>query len=240
MNSAVCKTAIVTGTLRRIGAAVAQRLASDGFRVVVNYTAGADDAETRVAAILEAGGSAVAIHADVSDAAAMREVFDRAEVEFGGVDVLVNSAGIMQLSTIARCEDGYLHRHVAINLKGVFNSMHEASTRLRNAGRIVTCSSRVVGLSEPNYNAYAATKAGVDAMTHMLADAFRGRNITVNLIAPGPAATDVFASGRPQQLANRVSKLEPRGRLGPHADIVGVVAFLAGPDGAWVNAQVLR
>lgn len=239
MNSAVCKTAIVTGTSRRIGAAVAQRLASEGFRVVVNYTVDADDAESRFTAILQAGGNAIAIHVDVDDAAAMRDVFDRTEVEFGGVDVLVNCAGIMRLSTITRCEDMFLHRHIAIDLKGVFNGMRKASPRLRNAGRIVGCSWRGVALYQPDYGVYGATKAGVEAMTQALADSLRGRNITVNVIAPGPTATDLFVKGRPQQVADRVSKLEPLGRFGQPASIVGVVAYLAGPDGSWVNAQVL-
>jgi 3-oxoacyl-[acyl-carrier protein] reductase len=211
MNAALCKTAIITGASRVIGATVAQRLASDGFRVVMNYTGDDDQAEARIAGILKAGGSAIAIPADVSETTATRQKFDRAVAEFGGVDVLVNNAGIMQLSTIAQCGDTFFHRHIAINLKGVFNGMREASKRLRWGGRVISFSSSVVGLYQPTYGIYAATQAGVEAMTHVLADELRGRNITVNLIAPGQPT-----------------------------DIAGVVAFLAGPDGAWVNAQVLR
>jgi 3-oxoacyl-[acyl-carrier protein] reductase len=234
------RTAIVTGASRGIGAAIANRLAADGFAVVVNFAGKADEAEAQVARIRDAGGTATAIQADVSNAEAMRRLFDRAESELGAVDVLVNNAGIMQLATIADSDDAFFDRHVAINLKGVFNGMREAARRLRSGGRIISCSSSVVGLYQPTYGVYAATKGGVEAMTHVLANEMRGRNITVNVVAPGPTATALFLDGKPDDLVARISKLAPLERLGQPEDIAGVVAFLAGPDGAWVNGQVLR
>jgi 3-oxoacyl-[acyl-carrier protein] reductase len=234
------RTAIVTGSSRGIGAAIAERLAQDGFNVVVNYAGNAADAETLVAKIKGSGGNALAVQADVSDPAAMRALFDRAESGFGGVDVLVNNAGIMQLATIAEYTDALFDRHIAVNLKGVFNGMREAARRLRAGGRIVSFSSSVVGLYQPTYGVYAATKGGVEAMTHVLANEMRGRNITVNVVAPGPTATDLFLNGKPKEAVDRISKLAPLERLGQPGDIASVVAFLAGPDGAWINGQVLR
>jgi 3-oxoacyl-[acyl-carrier protein] reductase len=234
------KTAIVTGASRGIGAAIALRLARDGFNVIVNYVGSAAEAQSLVANIAQSGGEAIAVQADVSDSAAMRALFDRSEATFGGVDVLVNNAGIMQIASIAEADDASFDRHVAVNLKGVFNGMREAARRIRGGGRIISLSSSVVGLYQPTYGMYAATKAAVEALTHVLANELRGKNITVNAVAPGPTATDMFLERRPPKVVDRLSKLAPLERLGQPADIASVVAFLAGPDGGWVNAQVLR
>lgn len=234
------RTAIVTGASRGIGAAIARRLAIDGFNVVVNYAGATVEADALVAAIREAGGTAVAIRADVSDVAAMRALFDAAQERFRGVDVLVNNAGVMQLAPIAQSADDFFDRHIAINLRGVFNGMREAAVRLRHGGRIISFSSSVVGLYQPGYGVYAATKAGVEAMTHVLAGEMRGRSITVNAVAPGPTATALFLNGKSPELIERLSKLAPLERLGQPEDIAATVSFLAGPDGAWINGQVLR
>jgi len=234
------RTAIVTGASRGIGAAVAQRLAADGLAVVINYAGKPDEAESTVEAIRARGGIAHAVRADVSDPAAVRAMFDDAAKVYGGVDVLVNNAGIMQLAPIAEADDAFFDRHVAINLKGVFNGMREAARRLRTGGRIISFSSSVVGLYQPTYGVYAATKGGVEAMTHVLANEMRGRGITVNVVAPGPTGTDLFLNGKSPELIERLSKLAPLERLGQPADIAGVVSFLAGPDGAWINGQVIR
>jgi len=234
------RTAIVTGSSRGIGAAVARRLAKDGFSVVVNYIGNAADAESVVGDIKQGGGNALSIQADVSDPAAMRRMFDQAAAASGGVDVLVNNAGIMQLAKISDADDGFFDRHIAINRKGVFNGMREAAKRLRSGGRIISFSSSVVGLYQPTYGVYAATKGGVEAMTHVLANELRGRNITVNAVAPGPTATDLFLKGKPKEVIDHLAKLAPLERLGEPRDIAAVVAFLASPDGAWINGQVLR
>ena len=186
------RVAIVTGSSRGIGAAVAERLAGDRFAVVINYAGSAGPAEALAAGIEKAGGRAITAQADVSDPAAVARMFDSAEAALGGVDVLVNNAGIMQLSPIADTTDQLFDRQIAINLKGVFNGLREAAKRLRSGGRIISFSSSVVGLYQPTYAVYAATKAAVEAMTHVLSKELRGRNITVNAIAPGPTATDLF------------------------------------------------
>src|SRR6202041_394430 len=160
------------------------------------------------------GGNALSIQADVSDPAAMRRMFDQAAAVSGGLDVLVNNAGIMQLAKISDADDGFFDRHIAINLKGVFNGLREAAKRLRTGGRIISFSSSVVGLYQPTYALYAATKAGVEAMTHILAKELRGRDITVNAIAPGPTATDLSLKGKPQSAIDQLKKLAPLERLG--------------------------
>jgi len=234
------KIALVTGSSRGIGAAIAERLASDGFTVVVNFAGSTQAAETLVGKIEAAGGHAITAQADISDAAAVARMFDNVEAAFGGVDVLVNNAGIMKLATLAESDDALFDSMVAINLKGTFNTLREAARRLRDGGRIINLSSSVVGLYQPTYAAYAATKAGVEAMTHVLTKELRGRNITVNAIAPGPTATELFLNGKPQEVIDRLTKLAPLERLGQPEDIASTVSLLAGPDGAWINGQVLR
>ena len=232
--------AIITGASRGIGAAVAERLAEDGFVVVINYAGDPVPARALVDKIEGRGGHALAAKADVSDAPAVRGMFDMVEATFGGVDVLVNNAGVMTLSNIAETDDATFDRHVRVNLKGSFNTMREAAKRLREGGRIINLSSSVVGLLMPTYGVYAATKAGVEAMTSILAKELRGRNVTVNAIAPGPTATKLFLDGKPQAVIDHLTKLSPLERLGRPDDVAGVVSFLAGPDGAWINGQTLR
>ncbi|MBO9513905.1 MAG: SDR family oxidoreductase [Variovorax sp.] len=234
------KVAIVTGASRGIGAAIARRLARDGMRVLINFAGRARDAEALVREIEKAGGLAITAQADVSDPAAVVRMFDAADAAYGGVDVLVNNAGVMKLATLAETDDQLFDSQIAINLKGTFNTLREAARRLRDGGRIINLSSSVVGLYQPTYAAYAATKAGVEAMTHVLAKELRGRSITVNAVAPGPTATRLFLDGKPQELIDRLAKLAPLERLGEPEDIAAAVSFLAGPDGAWINGQTLR
>ena len=234
------KVAIVTGASRGIGSAVAERLGRDGFAVIVNYSGSAEAADALVRKITEGGGRALAVKADVSDPGAVREMFETTVAKFGGVDVLVNNAGIMTLSNLTDTDDASFDRQIAINLKGTFNTLREGARRLRSGGRIINLSSSVVVLLQPTYGIYAATKAGVEAMTSVLTKELRGRNITVNAIAPGPVATDLFLKGKPQGVIDHLAKLAPLERLGEPDDIARAVSFLAGPDGAWINGQVLR
>ena len=240
MTNESSKVAIVTGASRGIGAAVAERLARDGFTVVVNYSGNDAAAEALVRKIEAAGGRALSAKADVGDPQAVRGLFDAAEAAFGGIDVLVNNAGIMKLATLADSDDALFDSQVAVNLKGTFNALREASRRLRNGGRIVNFSTSVVGLRLETYGVYVATKAAVEAMTPVLAKELRGRSITVNAIAPGPAATGLFLNGKSPELIDRMSKMNPLERLGTPEDIAAAVAFLVGPDGSWINGQVLR
>jgi 3-oxoacyl-[acyl-carrier protein] reductase len=240
MTNESSKVAIVTGASRGIGAAVAERLARDGFTVVVNYSGNDAAAEALVRKIEAAGGRALSAKADVGDPQAVRNLFDAAEAAFGGIDVLVNNAGIMKLATLADSDDALFDSQVAVNLKGTFNGLREASRRLRNGGRIVNFSTSVVGLRLETYGVYVATKAAVEAMTPVLAKELRGRSITVNAIAPGPTATELFLNGKSPELIDRMSKMNPLERLGTPEDIAAAVAFLVGPDGSWINGQVLR
>lgn len=237
---AASTVAIVTGASRGIGAAISRRLARDGMDVVVNFSGSKAAAESLAEEIAGAGGRAMAVQGDVSDPLAMARLFDVAEETFGKVGVLVNNAGIMTLAKIQDCPDDMFDSIVAVNLKGTFNGLREAARRLRDGGRIVNLSSTVIGLRLETYAVYAATKAAVEAMTGILAKELRGRAITVNAVAPGPTATDLFTQGKPPELIERMARMAPLERLGTPEDIASVVSFLAGPDGGWVNGQVLR
>ena len=245
MNANITTTkqvAIVTGASRGIGAAIALRLARDGYAVVVNYAGGEAEAHGVAAAIEAQGGTALALRADVADPAAVRAMFDAAIARFGRVDVLVNNAGIMppSLPTLAETDDQTFDRLFAVNVKGTFNTLREAATRLQQGGRIVNFSTSVIGLGLPGYAVYGATKAAVEVMSNIMAKELRGRSISVNAIAPGPTATDLFLNGKSEETVQRMAKMAPLERLGTPQDIAAAVAFLAGPDGGWINGQTLR
>ncbi|WP_296947792.1 SDR family oxidoreductase [uncultured Massilia sp.] len=239
-HTASPRIALVTGASRGIGAAIARRLAADGFAVAVNYASKQSEADAVVAAIEQAGGRALAVQADVADSAAVKRMFDTIEGTLGRVDVLVNNAGVLPYVTIAETSDDTFERTFAINVQGTFNTMREAATRLNAGGRIVNFSTSVLGLSLPTYGVYVGTKAAVEAMTRVFAKELRGRAITCNAVAPGPVATELFFNGKTDAQIEHLAKMPPLERLGQPDDIAGVVAFLAGPDGAWVNGQVLR
>ncbi|WP_346910128.1 SDR family oxidoreductase [uncultured Roseibium sp.] len=234
------KVAIVTGASRGIGAAIAERLASDGFAVVINYAGNAKAAADLAGKIENAGGTAVTAQADVSNPEEVARLFDSAETAFGGVDVIVNNAGIMKLAPIAGSDDALFDSTVAINLKGSFNVMREAARRVRSGGRIINMSTTVIAVSLPTYGVYGATKAGVEAMTRILAKEMRGRDVCVNAVAPGPTGTDLFLNGKTDEQVAALSKMNPLERLGAPDDIANAVSFLAGPEGGWINGQILR
>ena len=236
------QVAIVTGASRGIGAAVARRLASDGFAVVVNYVGREDEAREVVRSIAECGGRAVAVRADVADPGAVSALFDETERTFGRVDVLINNAGIMPptLPPLAETDDATFDRLFAVNVKGTFNTLREAAHRLRTGGRIVNFSSSVIGTAFPGYAVYGATKAAVETFTNIMAKELRGRRITVNASAPGPTATSLFLDGKTPETIERLSKAPPLERLGTPEDIAAAVSFLVSDDGAWINGQTLR
>jgi 3-oxoacyl-[acyl-carrier protein] reductase len=236
----MAKTAVVTGASGGIGQAVAERLARDGFAVVLNYAGNADKANQAVTKIKSEGGSAIAVRADVSKPEEVARLFEETAAAFGGVDVVVNSAGIMPLAPIQQGDIEGFDKVIAINLRGTFLVMSEAAKHLSDGGRIIAFSSSVLAKSFPSYGPYIASKAGVEGLVRVLANELRGRNVTVNAVAPGPVATELFLKGKSEEQLVGMAKMAPLERIGQVDDIAGVVSFLAGPDGGWVNAQVLR
>lgn len=240
MSNSTQRVAIVTGGSRGIGRAISIRLAGDGFAVVVNYVGGTAAAAETVEAITSAGGRAIAVQADVADDVAVAALFDRAEQELGGIDVVVNSAGRLALSTIADQDLDVLDALHRTNIRGTFVVAQQAARRLREGGTFVGMSTSVVGTQFPTYGAYVASKSAVEGMTLILAKELRGRDVTANVVAPGPTGTDLFLEGKTQEQIDTLAKIAPLERLGTPEDIAGVVAFLAGPDGHWVNGQTIR
>jgi 3-oxoacyl-[acyl-carrier protein] reductase len=234
------RVAVVTGGSRGIGRAVAIALAAAGQAVVVGYSGSPNAAGEVVEQITAAGGRAVAAQADVADEKAVAAVFDTATDAFGGIDVVVNAAGRMYLAPIEDMDLDELDAMHRTNIRGTFVVAREAARRLRNGGAVVTFSTSVVGLQFPSYGAYTASKGAVEAMTMVLARELRGRDITVNAVAPGPTATELFLNGKDEATIERLAQQPPLERLGTPEDIARVVAFLAGSQSRWVNGQVVR
>jgi len=236
----MAKVAIVTGASRGIGRSIAERLAHDDFSVVVNYAGNQTEAGEVVKQIESKGGKALAIKANVGNKEDVDRLFQETLKAFGQVDVVVNNAGIMPLSLIAKEDAETFDKVIATNLRGTFLVFAQAAQHIAEGGRIIAFSSSVLAKSFPSYGPYIASKAGVEGLVPVLANELRGKNITVNAVAPGPTGTALFLDGKtPEQIA-QLSKLAPLERLGQPEDIANVVSFLASPDGAWVNAQVLR
>jgi 3-oxoacyl-[acyl-carrier protein] reductase len=237
-SAARTRVAIVTGASGGIGRAVAERLAAGGMSVVVHYSGSQDRAGEVVEAITTAGGTATAVRADVADETAVASLFDQTEQAFGGVDVVVHAAGIMLLAPVAEMALADFDRMARTNVRGTFVVSQQAARRLRPGGALVNVSTSVTRLQQPTYAAYAASKGAVEAMTLVLARELRGKDLTVNAVAPGPTATALFFDGKPQAVVDHIASLAPLERLGTPEDIAEAVAFLAGPA-RWVNGQVL-
>jgi 3-oxoacyl-[acyl-carrier protein] reductase len=233
------RVALVTGGSRGIGRAAAFRLADAGFAVASIYASNTEEADNVIAAITDKGGQAIAIKLDVADEAAVAAAFDRVEESFGGIDVVVNAAGIMPLAPIVDLDLEVLDRIYRTNIRGTFTVNQQAARRVRAGGAIINLSSSITRLAIPNYGAYAASKGAVEALTLILARELRGRDITANTVAPGPTATELFFDGKDQAAIDRAAGFAPLERLGTPEDIAEVIAFLAGP-GHWVNGQVLH
>ena len=219
---------------------MARRLARDGFALAVNYTSSPSQAQALVAELQAGGAKAIAVKADVASSEEVRAMFDATEQRLGKVDVLVNNAGVLKTASLAEHSDTLYDQSFDINVRGTFNTLREAATRLNEGGRIINFSSTTLALNLPGYAIYNATKAAVEAFTHVFAKELRGRNITVNAVAPGPVATALFLNGKTEEQIQSFAKMPPLQRLGQPEDIASVVAFLAGPDAGWVNGQILR
>ncbi|WP_213453705.1 SDR family oxidoreductase [Rhizomonospora bruguierae] len=232
------RTALVTGGSGGIGSSVVERLARDGFAVAIHYAGNADRAEKLAATVREHGGRAITVGGDIADEVAMAAAFDRIDAELGGVDVVVNTAGIMLLSPIATLDLADLDRMHRTNIRGTFVVSQLAANRVRTGGAIINFSTSVTRTQLPAYGAYVASKAAVEGITLILARELRGRDITVNAVAPGPTATPLFLDGKSEELVARIASTNPMDRLGTPSDITETVAFLAGPA-RWVNGQVV-
>jgi 3-oxoacyl-[acyl-carrier protein] reductase len=234
------KVAIVTGASRGIGRAVAKRLAQDGFAVVVNYLSNAAEAKGVVAELKGIGGNAVPIQADVSSPPDVERLFNETSAKFGSIDVVVHNSGIMPLAPIGKNDFDLFDKVISTNLRGAFLVLAQAAQHIASGGRIIAFSSSVLAKNFPSYGPYIASKAGVEGLVHVLANELRGRNVSVNVVAPGPVATELFLKGKSEEQIAELTKMPPLERLGTPEDIANVVAFLAGPNGGWINGQVLR
>jgi 3-oxoacyl-[acyl-carrier protein] reductase len=234
------KVAIVTGGSGGLGRAVSLRLANDGFAVVVHYAGNPKKAEEVANEIKSADGQALVVQGDVANAEDMERLFRETIGTLSRIDVVVHCAGIMPLASIVDSDLEVFDRVIATNLRGTFIVLQQSAQHISEGGRIIAFSTSVIAKALPTYGPYIASKAGVEGLVHVLTNELRGRNITVNVVAPGPIPTELFLKGKTEAQIEAFRKMPPLERLGQPEDISGAVSFLAGPDGGWVNGQVLR
>ncbi|WP_261512207.1 SDR family oxidoreductase [Chryseobacterium paludis] len=237
MNNLSGKVVLVTGASKGIGAEVAKKLAEANAKVIVNYAGSKTEAEAVVSYIKENNGDAIAIQADVSKTEDVKSLFDQAIAHYGKIDVLVNNAGVMITKTILETTDEEFDRQFNINVKGVFNTLREAATKLADKGSIINFSTSVNRLMLPGYATYVATKSAVEQLTRVFSREVGNRGINVNSVSPGPTATALFLNGKPQDVIDRLASLNPFGRIAKTDDIASVVVFLASDEAKWINAQ---
>lgn len=234
------KVILITGASRGIGAFTANILAQQGHSIIINYARHDEEANKVVNKILASGGSASAFKANIAHSNEVKALFEYVLQTYGRLDVLINNAGIMALSKIEHVEDDSINQLLDVNLKGSLYTMREAAKHLSSGGKIINLSSSVVGMNLEQYGVYTATKAAIESLTVILAKELRGRNITVNAIAPGPTATELFLDGKSEELIKKLSQAAPLERLGTVEDIAAVLDFAVNEASNWVNAQVLR
>ncbi|WP_394183710.1 SDR family oxidoreductase [Marinomonas posidonica] len=240
MSTSHQKIALITGASRGIGASIARRLAADGFAVAINYSSNSQAADKLVEELASKGQTAFAVKANVAHSADVNTMFDQVERRLGTIDVVVNNAGILNTLPLMETSDELYERYFAINTQGVFNTLREAGTRLNSGGRIINLSSTTLALNMVGYSIYNGTKAAIEAFTKVFSKELRGRQITVNAVAPGPIATDLFLTGKTQEMIQSFAKMPPLERLGQPNDIAQIVSFLASQESGWINGQILR
>src|SRR3546814_54376 len=234
------KTALITGGSRGIGRESAITLARQDHAVVINYAGSAEDADNTVREIESFGGKAISVRADVASSEQVQDLFKAATKAFGGVDILVASAGVIVPSMIAEATDDDFDRHFQVNVRGTFNAFREAARQVRDGGRLIGFSSTTLALNAPGYSLYNATKGAVEGMVRVIAKELGSRGITVNAIAPGPVETELFLRGKSQADIDRMVAMAPQKRLGQPSEIANLVAFLASPEAGWINGQIVR
>jgi len=239
MSTLSNKVVLVTGASRGIGAAVAKKLASEGAKVIINYAGGRDVAEQTVQSIRDNGGEALALQADVSKAGEVSAMFDAAIAHYGRIDVLINNAGIMITKLLKDTTDDDFTRQFEVNVRGTFNTLREAATKLANGGSIINFSSTTTRVMMPTYSTYVATKGAVEQLTRVFAKEIGARGINVNAVLPGPTNTELFTKGKPQEVIDRLASLNAFNRIGEPEDIAKVVAFLASDDAKWISGQTI-
>lgn len=231
------KVALVTGSSRGIGRAIAKRLGDDGARVVVNYRADEESAARVVEEIESAGSSALAVRADVADPASLRGLFDATEARFGGIDLVVNNVATARFAPLRDTTDEDFETMLATNVRSGFVALREAARRVRDGGRIVVVSAGVTLTNAPTTGIYAAGKAAVEQLAKVLAKELGPRGITVNNVLPGATRTDALARGVSTDVVERAVANTPLGRLGEPDDIADIVAFLASDEARWITGQ---
>jgi 3-oxoacyl-[acyl-carrier protein] reductase len=239
MNTLNTKVVLVTGASRGIGAAIAKKLASEGAKVIINYAGAQNEADQTVQAIKDNGGDAIALKADVSKGAEVTALFDAAIAHYGRIDVLVNNAGIMITKLLKDTTDDDFTRQFEVNVRGTFNTLREAATKLANNGTVINLSTTLTRVMIPTYATYVATKGAVEQLTRVFAKEVGARGITVNAVLPGPTNTELFIKGKTQEQIDRLASLNAFNRLGEVDDIAKVVSFLAGDDAKWISGQTI-
>jgi 3-oxoacyl-[acyl-carrier protein] reductase len=237
------RVAIVTGGSRGIGKRIAERLAAEDHAVVIGYRSAAAEADAVVATIARDGGTAMAVAVDVADAAAVAGLFDATDSAFGGVDVVVHAAGMMITRPLADFQVAEIDAILRTNLLGAFLVNRQAMTRVREGGAIINLSSAVTRGTASGYSVYTASKAGLEAMVRTLSLELRGRDVTINAVAPGPTETEMlrteFAKPDGEALRQFIVGSTPRCRIGQPDDIADVILALAGPL-RWIHGQVIH
>lgn len=239
MNTLNNKVALVTGASRGIGAAVATKLANAGAKVIINYAGSKEEAEKTVQSIKENGGDAIAVKADVSKPGEVSALFDTAIAHYGRIDVLINNAGLMITKLLKDTTDEEFTRQFEVNVRGTFNTLREAATKLADKGTIINFSSSTTRLMLPGYGTYVATKGAVEQLTRVFAKEVGARGINVNAVLPGPTNTELFINGKSQEVIDRLASLNAFNRIATTEDIAKVVVFLAGDDAKWISGQTI-
>jgi len=234
------RVAIVTGAATGIGKAIAARLAADAAAVVVNHLHTPDRADAVVGAITAAGGSAIAVDADISRRPQFAAVFEKTIRAFGHVDILVNNAVVAPIKPLVEVTEQDVDQVLAVNVKGTLFGCQLAIEHLSDGGRIINISSSTTSLMLPGYCIYDMTKGAIDQVTRILSKELGPRAITVNAVCPGATETETYRNGKSPEFLASLERMSAFNRLGQVEEIADVVAFVAGGEARWITGQLIR